>query len=255
MPNCKGRSVSDAVDKGKVAFYNTDGSLSDKYYHIAILCKRESITGSDLCGLCLEKERKFNNCKVSKTNTLSGATHPSILHGRNDQPIPLWSHIEEGEWFKKMLLKGYKKDIEMAKKGVVDEAKVLEAVGKLKGTKTNKIDDLVKQFPELSKNAASNYIGKTSRATKPVNVVEKNILPATQEEKLVVDPIIKNEAYDIVELIVKPITINNVKYYYEPNKNKVYTLKYDYVGRYSVKDEVLHNEYPDSDSEPCISTY
>jgi hypothetical protein len=247
MSKCKGRNVSDILGKGKLAFYNTDDSQSDKYYHIAILCQREKIQGSDLCGLCLEKEKKLNNCKISMSNTLSGATHPSILHGRNDGAIPLWSHIEGGEWFKKMLSKGYKKDIDMVKKVVVDEAKVIEAVGKLKGTKMKKIEELVKQFPELTKIAASNYIGKN----KEEKVVTKNIV-VSSEEKLLVDPNTKHEAYDIVELIVKPITIHNVDYYYEPKKNKVYTLQYDYIGRYNTKEETLHREYPDSDCEPSI---
>ena len=223
MPICKGRTVIDTVGKGKIPFYNTDNTVSEKYYHLAILCTRENINGNDLCGLCIEKERKFTTCKISKANALSGATHPSILHGRQSDPIPLWSHIEGGEWFKKMLIKGYKKEVEMAKK---NEAKVVEVVQKetVKGTK--------------KKNAASTA----------ANVVVASISKPT----FMVDPVKKDEAYDIVELTVRPITIDNVKYYYEPNKNKVYTLKYDYVGRYSVKDEILHTEYPDSDCEPNI---
>jgi len=245
MPSCKGRYVCDTVNKGKVPFYNDDGSISKTYYHLPILCKKESLTNSDLCGICTEKDKKLSTCKISKSNNLSGATHPSILHGKIGEPIPLWSHIEGGEWFKKILSKGYKKEGTMVKK-VLDENKIFEYISKLKGLKNKMIDDLIKQFPELTKHSASSYITKYNK--KPKNEVENVV--ELMKTQLIIDTEKKEEVYDIVELIVKPITINNVKYYYEQNKNKVYTLDYDYVGRYNVKEEKLYTEYPDSDKEP-----
>jgi hypothetical protein len=65
-----------------------------------------------------------------------------------------------------------------------------------------------------------------------------------------IDPSVKEEASDIIQVIVKPITIAGKQYYYESKKDKVYTLDYTYVGRYDVKNEVLCTEYPDSDSDP-----
>ena len=98
------------------------------------------------------------------------------------------------------------------------------------------------------KKTEENTVVKTKTKGKaksiPSNVVEE------LKPKMYVDASVKEEACDIVQLIVKPITIAGKQYYYESKKDKVYTLDYTYVGRYDVKNEVLCTEYPDSDSDP-----
>jgi len=263
MPACVGRLTSDIIGKGRVAFLNPDGSQSNKYYYNILTCDRVSMNGSDLCGSCTDKQARIETCTISKTGRLNGANHPTILHGKVGEAIPIWSHIEGGEWFKSMLQKGYKKELEMPKKQF-DEEKIFAAIVNLKGLKNKMVEDLIKQFPELTKYSASNFITlyNKSRAN---TVVANPVVPKAKKtikktsvddivedfgKKLVIDSSKQDEVYDIVELKVRPITIGTTNYYYEPNKNKVYTLNYKYVGRYDRKQEVLNTDYADSDAEP-----
>ena len=266
MPTCKGRLTSDAIGKGKVAFLNPDNSVSTKYYYNIILCKKECLNNSDLCGTCMDKEKRIESCTISKSGRLNGANHPAVLHGKVGEPIPIWSHIEGGEWFKSMLQKGYKKESEMPQKQY-DEQNIYAAIPNLKGLKNKMVEDLIKQFPELSKSAASNFITLYNKKkvntivenvpviTKPKKTIKKTTVENITEDfskKLVINPSEQSDVYDIVELKVKPITIGTTKYYYEPKKDKVYTLDYKYIGRYNTKSETICEDYLDSDAEPSF---
>ena len=226
---CKGRYVSDSVGKGKFPFYTQEG-VSTYYYHVARYCTRPALDNSDLCEVCVEKEKNLLTCTISENNSLKNRPHPTVLHGRIDEPITCWSHIEGGIWFKKMIQKGY-----MKHKFIVDEKKVFTLLSTMEGTIPQKITKLMKEVP-MTKASALNYI-KISKQTNKI---------------LVVDPSVKEEAYDVVEVFVKKITIGGKEYYYESKKDKVYTLDYDYVGRYNRAQEKIHTEYPDSDAEPVF---
>uniref|UniRef100_A0A6C0D7G4 Uncharacterized protein n=1 Tax=viral metagenome TaxID=1070528 RepID=A0A6C0D7G4_9ZZZZ len=268
MPNCKGRLTSDITGKGKIAFLNPDSSTSTKYYYIPIHCNKDALNNSDLCGSCMDKEKKIESCSISKSGRLNGANgakgpnHPAVLHGKVDDPIPIWSHIEGGQWFKTMLQKGYKKEVEMPTK-TYDEEKIFAVISSLKGLKNKMVEDLIKQFPELSKHAASNFITLHNKSkinsvvenvvvvpTKPKKTIKKTSVESITEDKLVINTSEQSDVYDVVELKVTPITIGTTKYYYESKKDKVYTLDYKYVGRYDRKQETICVDYPDSDAEP-----
>jgi hypothetical protein len=256
---CKGRNVSDIKNKYYFPFYNENNEAVKKYYHIPILCKNKSLPDNDLCGSCAEKERNLSKF-IIKGNVLknpngSSVCHPSILHGKIDEPIPIWSHIEGGSWFKNMLQKGYRKEPEskMAKKVVVDEKKIHEAITKLKGKKIQKIEALRKEFPELSVNAASKYITEFSKKDdKTVDKVVENVIISLQE-KCYIDEDSKKEVDDIKEIVVKLITISGTKYYYNSESSKVYTTDYIYVGRYNKAENKIETDYVDSDAEPSLN--
>ena len=142
-----------------------------------------------------------------------------------------------------------------------DEAKIFAAIPNLKGLKNKMVEDLMKQFPELTKHSASNFITlynkKNSKTVAPKKYkIVKSFKNVVEDfgKKLVIDSKVEDDVYDVVELKVKPITINGINYYYEPKKDKVYTLEYKYVGRYDTKNEKLCLDYPDSDTEPSFTS-
>ena len=120
--NCKGRNVSDR--KGRSLLYK---GLSQIYYHNAILCKKPAVKDG-LCEECTNKQNYLYQCikqnKLSKDNNFRDVSHEKILHGYNGDPIPLWSHIEGGEWFKKKLQKGFMKE-----KTSIDEKAIIDCNG------------------------------------------------------------------------------------------------------------------------------
>ena len=249
MNKCKGRCVSDVSNKYKIPFeIPKDSKLTPKFYHVAITCNNDALASSDLCGKCLEKEKILKSCSLSN-NTLKNssgriASHPSVLHGRIDEPVPLWSHIENGQWFKNMLLKGYK--AMPSKKDILDESKILNDISKLSGKNSDKITKLLELYPSLSKTAALNYIVKANKQKKSSNEIE-NVIESLQT-KLYIDPDQKQEIYEVVKVIIKPIIVEGKKYYYDSIKDKVYNIELKYVGRY--KDGKIYTDYPDSDADP-----
>ena len=156
MTLCIGRLTSDSIGKGRVPFFSNDGTVSNKYYYFPLQCKNTPLSNSDICGSCSDKLKRIDSCTISKSGRLNGANHPMVLHGKFGEPIPVWSHIQDGTWFKSMVMKGYK--IETMPKKEYDEAKIYAAIPSLKGLKNKMVEDLMKQFPELSKHAASNFI-------------------------------------------------------------------------------------------------
>jgi hypothetical protein len=261
--SCKGRNVSDKKDKYYLPFYDEDNNPVKKFYHVAIGCKNKALKNSDLCGICSEKEQALSKYTIKngviKNPNGSSICHPSLLHGRIDGPIPEWSHIEDGVWFKKMLQKGYRKypEEKMGRKIVVDEKKVNEAISKLKGKKDAKIEALRKLFPELSANAASklitNFNKKETGDNKTIDTAVENVIESLKEKCYINDEE-KKDVDDIKTIVVKPITIDGTKYYYNSESSKVYTTDYLYVGRYDYKQKIIDTTQPDSDAEPSFST-
>jgi len=222
MTICKGRTVSIT---NRLSFYDSAGLETKQHYFIQSGCKNRALLSQDLCGSCLDKNEKLKELTI-KENILKDKEgkrvwQPRVLHGKIGETIPPWSQIEDGEWYNSMLKKGFRKEVEMVKEVVKPEA--------------TKVTKVTKRKAAIKKDKST-----------PSNVVEE------LKPKMYVDPSSREEVVDIVQLAVKPITISGKQYYYESNKDKVYTLDYTYVGRYDVKNEVLCTEYPDSDSDPNL---
>jgi hypothetical protein len=134
----------------------------------------------------------------------------------------------------------------------IDVKAVNEFIDTLTGKVAEKVEKLVQKFPILSKTAAIKCLQdykktKTSEPKKEVNKVDIVLKPTV----VVKDN--QEEQYDVLEINLEQKTIQNTKYLYEPNKNKVYTSDFKYVGRYDTKSEMICTEYPDSDAEPSFT--
>jgi len=243
MPRCIGRNVSDTIDKGRIAFYHEDPLQAKLFYHIAIHCDRTSEKGNKLCENCIEKEKKLNSL-TSKTKRMT-VPHPSVLHGTINDPIPLWSHIEGGEWFKNMLAKGYSLE-EMPKKNFPDEKLVFIFIDSLKDKKKDSvIDALMKKYNVFSKTSATKYFAAYKK-NKKEPVKEKPIKTKTKDKKpvnsIVIDEsktFVVNDSltddYEIVEIKLVPLN----DFYRHPETNNVYTKEFKYIGRYNESDKSI----------------
>lgn len=233
---CNVYYLSDKKGIGKREYYK-DEEPSGKWYHVEIKCTNKCET--DICDVCVKREEKLNTYVLSPKNTLKVsingvlASHNNLFHRRIGEPIPVWSHAEGGIWDKEKICEGYSKKMV---KFVADE-KILEFVGKLEGTEVKKIAQIIAQYPKITKAAAKRYI---------------DVSKVAPEKVMIVHPTLKEEVYDVVEVPVSKITIHAKEYYYEPVKGKVYSLDFLYIGRYDRSEQILHNEYPDSDSEPRL---
>ena len=246
MPRCIGRNVSDMIDKGKIAFYHENHLEPRRYYHIAIHCDRTSEKGKNLCLSCIEKEKLTNSLTIKKNRI--DADHPSVLHGTIHEPIPSWSHIEGGEWFKNMLAKGYSVE-EMGKKNFPDEKDVFLFIDSLKDKKKiSVIEALKKKYPVFTMTSATKYFAAYKKNKKePIKEKENKTKTKRIKQKELVNTIVIDESktfvvndsltdeYEIVEIKLVPLN----DFYRHPETNNVYTKEFKYIGRYNESDKSI----------------
>ena len=232
MPRCIGRIVSNTIDKGKIAFYHEEPLKTKRYYNIPIQCYRTSKKDSLLCEHCHKKKSKLDSLDTSKR---INCDHSSLLHGTVNDPIPSWSHIEGGEWFKNMLSKGYSVDErEMGKKNFPEEKIVFKYIDSLKDkSKASLIKELIKKFPVFSKTSANRYLiayNKRSSSHKENSIITTN----NESKTFLVNDSLKNE-YEVVEVKLMPLK----EFFYNSDTNDVYDSKFKYVGKYNKKKDTI----------------
>lgn len=244
MTLCNGTYVN---DKHRGKLYN-DKKSSEQYYHERIKCINQPFKDSDLCIKCIEKEERGK--KVLIENKVPNKFHTSVLHGRQDEPPPSWSRCEGSEWYDTMLKKGFTKLVDMTRKKEIDVKSVNEYIATLHGKIAEKIEKLVVKFPILSKTAAIKCVQEYNKSI--THKSEPNTVDIVLKPTVVVKDSTE-EVYDVLEIKLEQKIIENTKYLYDPNKNKVYTSDFKYVGRYDIRNEQLCTDYPDSDTEPCFA--
>jgi hypothetical protein len=219
MAYCNRTSVSNSF---KTRLLDDKGNVTKHDLFEEVRCRKKAVSDG-ACYDCLSKEE--NNKKIHKIDghklyDVNGTRiwQPRVIHRKGDEPLPLWSQIRDGEWHKSMLKKGFRDVVDMPPKKKEEQ----------------KTDKSVKRIYKKKEINTSNVV---------VELKPKMYVDTTESEI----------AYELVKVELKPLKIQGVQYYYEQNKNKVYTTDFSYVGRYDVKSELLCTDYPDSDAEPSFT--
>lgn len=232
---CLGRLVRDTRGVGLLSF--VEGGV----FHIPFRCESISRTG-DLCDSCIEKERKTAEKVRGITGTTIQGMLPSYLNGRVTEPIPFWSRLYDGAWYRLKIESGCtisedvmaraKKAAEVAYEGVTTVAPQPMA-GKVRAKKAPVAAPVAASLPAPVV-AAPLPVQKARRIpikeSKPVAILETEELPVESIE----------------EIHVRCIEIDGRSLYVDPKKEKVYDLKFKYLGR--LKDGQIH-AFPDSDAD------
>jgi len=205
---CLGRLVNDT--KGTYCLpFETGG-----YFHIPIQCDRAA---DDLCASCLvKKERTEAKVALMTGKSLQG-THPSFLHGRIGEPIPVWSHIYDGAWYRLKISKG----------SIVSDTNMAKAKAASTGSTPEPTDvpKTVRKFKLKTK-------ADESKPIKPIAVVKG-------------EPV---EPETVVRIEVKKVEIGGRQVFLDSATDKVYDLKCKYLGRHDSGNDAIV-PFPDSDAE------
>lgn len=286
---CLGRLVRD-TPKGVYCLPFEDGS---GYFHVPLRCEKIAKTG-DLCETCLERERRtLEKVAEMKGRSLQG-THPSYLHGRVNGPIPFWSHVYEGSWFRLKMESGCRiSDETMAKArkaaavvgvGVpsVDPEPIPvggkggrgRGVGAGGGRKPKEAPQVQAQlaFPKVSPEEAAAAATAAAAAVAAAEVPPVPAAPTPSPTKrgpkraggsssavvpmdlgpptaIVRPSVMPDEVDNIVYVDVRKTCIDGRTLYLDPKKQKLYDLKYNYIGRYDSSSQRIDKTFPDSDAE------
>lgn len=211
---CLGRCVSNTPKGVHTLEFNEGG-----FFHLPIRCTASAPNG-DLCESCDAKHKKTQE----KVREITGATlkgvlplhFPSYLMGRVTEPIPFWSRLYGGAWYTGKIESGStvsEETMAKAKKAVATAYEGIEAVA-------------AQPMPAKGKAKAA--------APKSKQVAPVAIIPHPTQELPV---------ETVREIKVRKREIDGRSLYLGP-KDKVYDLKFKYLGR--LKEEKIVS-FPDSD--------
>jgi len=219
----------------------------------------------------MEREQKTVEKLRDIRGTTIGGTLPSYLMGRVTEPIPYWSRLYDGAWFRLKMEEGatlsretmakIKVAVDAAYAGVetvppaempggVKKMRKLKVKGKLKPCASPVVEDdeaevaeapAVAEAPPVVEVPAAPVPAKKKR--QPKKVASPTITTITG---FVPRPDAAEEPEETITIPVRKRIIDGRELYLDPKKDKLYDLKFKYVGRLKDGAIVAH---PDSDAE------
>ena len=237
---CLGRLVRDGPKGVNMLEFEKGEGL----FHVPIRCDMIAKNG-DLCEACQKRSTKTQDRVGQITGTTIGGPLPSYLMGRVTEPIPFWSRLYRGAWYNLKIESGStlseetmakaKKAAATAYEGVetVDPQPMPAKARKPRAKKGAAAPAAVAPAPAVPTAPAPPKAVK-KRQPKMVSTTPVAIIP-NPTEVLPVD--------SIREIRVKKQEVDGRSLYIGP-KDKVYDLKFKYLGR--LKEDKIVN-FPDSD--------
>ena len=249
---CLGRLVHDTKGKWLLPFEEEAG-----VFHIPDRCGNFASNG-DICETCQEKEART----AEKVKDISGSAAnikgmlPCYLHGRVTEPIPFWSKLYGGAWFRLKMEAGCtlseitmakaKVAVERAYSGVEQvEPQPLPAGKKVRARKAVTAVQAATESAVATPVQAA--VAPVQGVTPPPKkrIVKKKIVIAGAPPLALVDPS-ELPVESVHRITVRKLEIDGRNLFLNPSNDKVYDLKYKYLGRF--KDGAIH-PFPDSDAE------
>jgi len=268
VAQCLGRLVRDTKGVGLLEFDNGGG-----VFHIPYRCEKMTRNG-DLCEACETKEKKTME-KVAKISgsTIQG-TLPSYLNGRVTEPIPFWSRLYDGAWYRLKISSGStvsqetmaraRKAAAVAYEGVeVVEPQAMPGTRKPRAKKVVAVTAAPVEVTPVAPVVAPAVAPVAPPPAAPVAVAPVPVAAAAPVKKAprkapkakeavatvaavaTLDPV-ELPVEDTHEVYVRVVEVDERKLYLAPKKQKLYDLKFKYIGR--LKDGKIV-AFPDSDAD------
>jgi hypothetical protein len=228
---CLGRLVRDTRGVGLLSF--VEGGV----FHIPFRCDSITRTG-DLCAGCVEKERKTAEKVRGITGTTIQGMLPSYLNGRVTEPIPFWSRLYDGAWYRLKIEAGC-----TVSEDVMARAKKAAEVA-YEGVATVPPQPMPGKV--RAKKAAAPAPATPVAPPTPLPVQKARRIPIKESKPVATLETEELPVESIEEVHVRCIEIDGRSLYLDPRKEKVYDLKFKYLGR--LKDGQIHS-FPDSDAD------
>ena len=259
VAQCLGRLVRDTKGVGLLEFDNGGG-----VFHIPYRCEKMTRNG-DLCEACETKQKKT----MEKVAKISGSTIqgmlPSYLNGRVTEPIPFWSRLYDGAWYRLKISSGStvsEDTMARARKAAAVAYEGVEVVEPqaMPGTRKPRAKKVVAATaaavvapaaaPVVAPVAPPPAAPVAVAAAAPVKKAPRKAPKAKEAVATVaavatLDPV-ELPVEDTHEVYVRVVEVDERKLYLAPKKQKLYDLKFKYIGR--LKDGKIV-AFPDSDAD------
>ena len=281
-PQCQGRRTT---PKSAPLFFETGPRLHRNKplsYLGIVQCTKQA---EDLCADCLEREKSTAYQLVKRAGKYI-PNQETMFHGRIGEPIPEWSRLQGGAWFSAQIAAGYtthkevpQVPVEMAdttpKKIVIRKRIVKKVSAAAPGPVPSPAPVPVPEpaAEPLKKPRAKKAVGKPVAAEPAYQQPEPELVvadvapkkfqvkapaakaaPKPRQKKVVeAKPIVgiveaaHMEDPTVIKVSVRKTEIDGRSLYVGP-KDKVYDLKFKYLGRWNRRDDRVDTTYPDSDA-------
>ena len=257
---CLARIVHDKKkDEGTGVFWFTN--IRHRFF-VPFRCSQPAGSGG-ICISCAEREKKTGPY-VEKMSA-KGSHIPNqgtLFHGLLTECAPTWSHVYRSSWYEKEIANGALLDTEDSR--IIEESwestykgiELPESMEK-KSRAKKPVAAPIAEAPAAVEAPAKKFRAKKTvaaapvvEAVAPVPVPVKKRAPPKKTVPagpigLVVSEL--KEDVRVVDITVKKTTINDRTVYLGP-KDKVYDLKFKYIGRYNRSDDTIVS-HPDSDAD------
>ena len=251
--------MRDTKGVGLLEFDNGGG-----VFHIPYRCEKMTRNG-DLCEACETREKKT----MEKVAKISGSTIqgmlPSYLNGRVTEPIPFWSRLYDGAWYRLKISSGStvsEDTMARARKAAAVAYEGVEVVEPqaMPGTRKPRAKKVVAATaaavvapaaaPVVAPVAPPPAAPVAVAAAAPVKKAPRKAPKAKEAVATVaavatLDPV-ELPVEDTHEVYVRVVEVDERKLYLAPKKQKLYDLKFKYIGR--LKDGKIV-AFPDSDAD------
>jgi len=268
---CLGRIVRNTVKGGFLLPFEDEGGN----FHIPIRCNRKTRKElNGLCERCYEKDmRTYEKLQILNGRATLPGAQSSYLHGCVTDPVPFWSRLYDGAWYRLKLESGcrvsedtmgkVKKAVAAAYAGVevaaepepLPVAAVAKKGGAAKTMRKKKVEEAPVVVAPAVEAPAPALEKKRKAPVKKGGEPAPVEAPPQEKGAAALEPpvaIIRQQfpepIEDVLTIRVVPKEIGGRKVYLEPKKQKVYDLKFHYIGRYNSKEAAI-TTFPDSDAE------
>jgi hypothetical protein len=190
-------------------------------------CKNKAET---LCDSCLVRQQRIPALLEKWKGTMQNQSEQ--VHGLIGEAIPEWSRIYKGPYYLGKIEAGW--NISAESERIAEEAYTATGI-------------LEVEMPR-KRPVATVEVPPEPKAPEPV--VTK--APVAKPKKKTPEPIAaleKGEPVEVITVKVKATEIDGRTVYLSSVKDKVYDMKYNYLGRYNRKANKIESAYGDSDAE------
>ena len=268
----------------KYKFSDSDGKESRFGFFLPSRCPS---VGAELCTACDERRKKIPERLQKWKGSIQNQSDQ--VHGLITEALPEWSRIYGGAYYKKMTgkgltvpkevmekveealanaYKGMEGNTDMAPRKKVDATAVEIVVGPVLAVTTPV--EPVKKKPGRKPKAvapppntptvieALNTVEEVKPVLVPVLAPVLAPVPVKKHQpKKVTKPItglvnsvaLKAEDFTVVKIPLKKIEIDGRNVYLQSDKDKVFDLKFNYLGRYDRREDAIITGYADTDAE------
>jgi hypothetical protein len=157
------------------------------------------------------------------------------IHGLVGEPVPHWSRIYKGPYYLGKIEAGWK--ISEESERIAEEAY----------TKVEMLLEMAKKKVEPVPEPVPEPPAKQEPEPEPKPKKRAPAKKKTAEPSAFIDPTPQPEV-EVITVKVRSTEIDGRKVYLSNLKDKVYDLKYNYLGRYNRKADRIETAYPDSDA-------